>query len=134
MLGSVERMMAVLIEHFQGKWPFWLSPRQVLVVPVHQDHYPYAEEVAKVLYANGFYADADLGPNTMNKKVREGQLKMYNFILVVGGEEVEKRGVNIRTRINKPTAWTKGFLPLDECIAFFKEIAANYERDPVPEA
>merc|ERR1711871_1042920 len=98
MLGSVERCLAVLTEHFQGKWPFWLSPRQVMVVPVHQEHYPYAEEVRQIMYNAGFHADADLGEDTMNQKVRKAQLAQYNFILVVGGDEVEKRGVNVRTR------------------------------------
>ena len=135
MLGSVERMIAVLTEHFQGKWPFWLSPRQIMVVPVHQDHYPYAREVAKLLYDAGFHAEADCGENTMNKKVREAQVAMYNFILVVGGEEVEKRGVNIRTRSNKRlgegNTWAKGYMGLDEAIAFFTEIKNRHERDPL---
>jgi len=131
MLGSVERMIAVLTEHFQGKWPFWLSPRQVMVVPVHQDHYPYAEEVKKTLHDAGFHAEADVGGDVMKAKVRNAQLEMYNFILVVGGDEVEKRGVNIRTRNNQPNEWAKGYVSLDECIAFFNEIKAAKSRDPV---
>jgi len=136
MLGSVERMIAVLTEHFQGKWPFWLSPRQVMVVPVHQDHYPYAEEVAAKLYNAGFYAEADCGEETMNKKVRNAQLSMYNFILVVGQEEIDNRSVNVRTRSNKRlgegNTWAKGLISLDDCVKFFDEIASNHERDPNP--
>jgi len=134
MLGSVERNLAILTEHFQGKWPFWMSPRQVMVVPVHQDHYPYAKEVAKVMHEAGFFAEADCGEETMNKKVRMAQLAQYNFILVVGNDEVEKRGVNVRTRSKEPTAWAKGYMTLDECVGFFKEIDTAKERDPAPEA
>lgn len=79
-LGSVERMMAILIEHFAGKWPFWLSPRQVVVVPVSPPFFGYAEEVANILAAAGLYADADLSDSTLNKKIRNGQIAQYNFI------------------------------------------------------
>ncbi|KAM0788271.1 threonyl-tRNA synthetase [Microbotryomycetes sp. NB124-2] len=97
-LGSVERFVAILTEHFAGKWPFWLSPRQVLVVPVAGPHKPYAEEVRQKLWDAGFYADADLSDNTLPKKVRNGEVAQYNFIFVVGSEEVESRSVNVRNR------------------------------------
>ena len=68
-LGSVERMMAVMIEHTGGKWPFWLSPRQVCVVPIVPTFNEYAEQVQQKLYAAGYEAVADLSSNTMKKKV-----------------------------------------------------------------
>jgi threonyl-tRNA synthetase len=135
MLGSVERMMAVLTEHFQGKWPFWLSPRQIQIVPVHQEHYPYCQHVAKTLREAGFHADADCGEDTMNQKVRKGQLAQYNFILVCGEEEMTKRGVNVRTRSNKRlgegNTWAKGYMSLDDAIAFFQQIKSDHENDPI---
>lgn len=79
-LGSFERMIGILTEHFGGKWPFWLSPRQVLVVPVMPAANDYAVEVQKSFQAKGLYADADLGANTFQKKIRTGQLEQYNFI------------------------------------------------------
>ena len=79
-LGSVERMFAILTEHFGGKWPFWLSPRQVLVVPIMPAVNDYATEVQKLFKDKGFYADVDLSGNTFQKKIRTGQLEQYNFI------------------------------------------------------
>jgi threonyl-tRNA synthetase len=82
-LGSFERFIGILTEHFAGKWPFWLSPRQILVVPVTASAEPYVREVQKILKGEKFYVDSDLGAHTMNKKIRNGQLMQYNFILGV---------------------------------------------------
>ncbi|WFD24763.1 threonine--tRNA ligase [Malassezia equina] len=101
-VGSLERFIAILIENFAGKWPFWLSPRQVLVVPVTQSVYDYAQEVTGLLWDNGFFADADLSDNTLNKKIRNGELAQYNFVFVVGHEEKASRSVNVRNRDNDP--------------------------------
>ncbi|CCD22391.1 threonine--tRNA ligase THS1 NDAI_0A02330 [Naumovozyma dairenensis CBS 421] len=97
-LGSVERMTAILTEHFAGKWPFWLSPRQVLVVPVGVKYQDYAQEVRDQLHNAGFYADVDLTGNTLQKKVRNGQMLKYNFIFIVGEQEMNEKSVNIRNR------------------------------------
>ncbi|XP_065337591.1 threonine--tRNA ligase 1, cytoplasmic-like isoform X1 [Cloeon dipterum] len=101
-LGSVERMIAILTESCAGKWPFWLSPRQCIVVPVGPQFDTYAEEVRKSIYDAGFVceADSDAG-DTMNKKIRNAQLAQFNFILVVGEREKTARTVNVRTRDNK---------------------------------
>uniref|UniRef100_A0A6Q2XCS5 threonine--tRNA ligase n=1 Tax=Esox lucius TaxID=8010 RepID=A0A6Q2XCS5_ESOLU len=96
-LGSVERMIAILTENYAGKWPLWLSPRQVMFVPVN----PTCEEYAKRVKA-GFMADADLDSSCLlNKKIRNAQLAQYNFILVVGEKEKLTNTVNVRTRDNK---------------------------------
>lgn len=80
-LGSVERMVAVLTENFAGKWPFWLSPRQAMVVPVGPPFNDYAKTVKKNMRDAGFCCDADVDDGTtMNKKVRNAQLAQYNFI------------------------------------------------------
>lgn len=97
-LGSVERMTAILTEHFAGKWPFWLSPRQVLVVPVGVKYQEYAQSIRDELVANDFYADVDLTGNTLQKKVRNGQILKYNFIFIVGEQEMNEKSVNIRNR------------------------------------
>jgi len=100
-LGSVERMFAILTEHYAGKWPLWLSPRQVMVVPISGASFEYAEEVRLVIRKAGFFVDADCSDRKMQKKVREAQLEQYNYILVVGAEEAAARTVNVRTRDNK---------------------------------
>merc|ERR1711972_839938 len=101
MLGSVERMMAILTEHWGGKWPLWLSPRQICLAPVDPKFTEYAETVQQRLQTAGFYADVDGSTRTLNKKVREAQQAQYNFILVVGQKEVDEGTVNIRTRANE---------------------------------
>ena len=79
-IGSFERFIAVITEHFAGKWPFWLSPRQVLVIPVMPTVNDYVEEVQRMLRAQKMYADIDISGNTMKKKILFGQLAQYNFI------------------------------------------------------
>lgn len=81
-LGSLERCIAVLCEHFGGKWPFWLSPRQVLVIPVNvATHGAYAEQVRQLLWDAGIYAEADLSMAMLNKRIRAAELSQANFIL-----------------------------------------------------
>ncbi|XP_055133010.2 threonine--tRNA ligase 2, cytoplasmic [Symphalangus syndactylus] len=101
-LGSVERMIAILSENYGGKWPFWLSPRQVMVIPVGPTCEKYALQVSSEFFEEGFMADVDLDHNcTLNKKIRNAQLAQYNFILVVGEKEKVNNAVNVRTRDNK---------------------------------
>jgi threonyl-tRNA synthetase len=96
MLGSVERMIAVLCEHFGGKWPFWLSPRQVCVIPTNHAYDEYAKFVEEQLREQRFHVFADVGDKRMNKKIREAQLSQFNYILIVGENEVANKTVNIR--------------------------------------
>eukprot|EP00918_Siedleckia_nematoides_P023985 GHVU01051733.1.p1 GENE.GHVU01051733.1~~GHVU01051733.1.p1 ORF type:complete len:711 (-),score=89.93 GHVU01051733.1:366-2396(-) len=101
-LGSVERMIAILCENYGGKWPFWLSPRQAVVVPVGPPFDDYAQKVRDEIHAAGFSCEADLDPGTtMNKKIRNNQLAQFNFIFVVGEKEKTNNTVNVRTRDNK---------------------------------
>ncbi|XP_009468051.1 PREDICTED: threonine--tRNA ligase, cytoplasmic-like [Nipponia nippon] len=101
-LGSVERMIAILAENYGGKWPFWLSPRQVMVVPVGPTSEEYARQVCSEFFEAGFMSDVDLDQScTLNKKIRNAQLAQYNFILVVGEKEKANHAVNVRTRDNK---------------------------------
>ncbi len=79
-LGSFERMIGILTEHFGGKWPFWLSPRQILVVPVMPNLNDYAKEVQSIFHEKGLFIDVDTSSNTFQKKIRTGQLEQYNFI------------------------------------------------------
>merc|ERR1712073_203567 len=94
--------MGVLLESWAGKWPFWISPRQVMIVPVAGPFNEYANKVRQELRSLGYMCDTDVdNSNTMNKKVRNAQLAQYNFIFVVGEKEKENNTVNIRTRDNK---------------------------------
>ncbi|XP_037339108.1 threonine--tRNA ligase 1, cytoplasmic [Pungitius pungitius] len=111
-LGSVERMIAILTENYGGKWPLWLSPRQVMVVPVGPTCEEYAQKVKQEFHNKGFMSDVDLDPGcTLNKKIRNAQLAQYNFILVVGEKEKTSNTVNVRTRDNK----VHGERTVEEC-------------------
>ena len=121
MLGSVERMFAVLCEHWGGKWPFWISPRQVMVVPVHADFNEYCDQVRQKLHDAGFYADVDVSKDKFNKKVRNAQVAQYNFQLVVGKNELENGTVNVRTRDNK----VEGEKSVDDLIAMLSELRSS---------
>ncbi|XP_043194710.1 threonine--tRNA ligase 1, cytoplasmic-like isoform X1 [Amphibalanus amphitrite] len=118
-LGSVERMIAILTESYGGKWPFWLSPRQAAVVPVGPAYDAYAEQVRDQVHAAGFCCDADLDAgDTMNKKIRNAQLAQYNFIFVVGEKEQSNGTVNVRTRDNK----VHGEHPVSHVVERFKHL------------
>lgn len=79
-IGSFERFIAVLCEHFSGKWPFWLSPRQILVIPVMKAAEDYVHEIQALFTKARMYCDIDVSGNTLPKKIRNGQLNQYNFI------------------------------------------------------
>ncbi|CAJ1931494.1 unnamed protein product [Sphenostylis stenocarpa] len=97
-LGSVERMFAILLEHYKGKWPFWLSPRQAIVCPVSEKSQSYALQVRDQIHQAGYHVDADTTDRKIQKKVREAQLAQYNYILVVGEEEANTGQVSVRVR------------------------------------
>ncbi|KAJ3515363.1 hypothetical protein NLJ89_g1814 [Agrocybe chaxingu] len=115
-LGSLERFIAIITEHFAGKWPFWLSPRQVLVIPVAAPYKEYAAEIAGRLEGQGLFADVDNGDNTLPKKIRNGEIAQYNFILVVGQEELDARSVNVRNRDDVGTKAKGEMVPLDTVV------------------
>ncbi|ODQ78479.1 hypothetical protein BABINDRAFT_84950 [Babjeviella inositovora NRRL Y-12698] len=130
-LGSVERMTAILAEHFAGKWPFWLSPRQVLVVPVGVGYFEYAETVNAKLKAAGFYSDVDVSGNTLQKKVRNGQMSKYNFIFIVGAEEQAAEGVNIRNRDVQDSQNKNAMVKLDDVIVQLLALKQSKKVDNV---
>jgi len=100
-LGSVERFTAIITEHYAGKWPFWLSPRQVMVVPIGDAFNGFADYVVRQLMLHGFYAEADLSGKTLAKKVREAQMSQWNYVAVVGEKEMTDLSVNVRERGNE---------------------------------
>ena len=122
MLGSVERISAILTEHWGGKWPFWLSPRQCVVVPVDPKYNDYAYDVQDKIHKAGFYVDVDDTTHTLNKKVREGQVAQYNFILVVGEKESTSECVCVRTR----DEMKQDILTVDDFIEKCNMLSASY--------
>ncbi|OCC14516.1 Threonyl-tRNA synthetase [Dissulfuribacter thermophilus] len=98
LLGSLERFFGVLIEHYGGAFPVWLSPVQAIVLTVTERHNPWAEEVKEALTKAGIRAEADLRNEKLGKKIREAQLRKIPYMLIVGDKEVESKTVSPRTR------------------------------------
>lgn len=98
--GSLERFIGIIIEHFAGKLPLWLSPVQAIIVPVNDTVKNYALKVHDKLHNEGVRVKVDLGDDSLNKKIRNAEVKKINYILVVGNKEEKSKTVNIRTRDN----------------------------------
>jgi len=101
--GSVERFFGVLIEHYAGAFPVWLSPTQVVMVPIAERHTSYAEKVAERLREIGVRVEVDARNEKMNAKIREHAMQKVPFMLVVGDKEAEANQVNVRTRGHEKT-------------------------------
>jgi threonyl-tRNA synthetase len=125
-LGSCERMFAILIEHYGGKWPFWLSPRQAMVTPVGQGFIEYGKQVAQAIHDAGFFCDVDTTKKQLPKKIAEAQAQNYNFILVVGPSEKDNGTVTVRRR-DTSNAKDQVTLTVDQLLAYFRQLdAAKY--------
>lgn len=98
--GSVERFFGILIEHFCGRFPLWISPLQVRLLTVADRHQEYADEVCKTIRQAGFHCDVDHTGESVSKKVRNAQLAQINYMLTIGDKELEHRTLNLRTRDN----------------------------------
>src|SRR5579871_1192137 len=101
--GSVERFFGVLIEHYAGAFPVWLSPVQAVMIPISERHAEYANKIAAQLKAAGVRVDVDARNEKMNAKIREHALQKVPFLLVVGDKEAEAGKVNVRTRGKEKT-------------------------------
>ena len=128
--GSFERFIAILCEHFGGKWPFWLSPRQILIVPVMKEVNDYVLELQKIFRENKMHVDVDITGNTLQKKIRTGQLQSYNFIFVIGAQERDSRSVNIRNRDIPETQKMGELVPLDDAVKKLCALRDERRLDP----
>ena len=96
--GSIERFIGVLVEHYAGAFPAWLSPVQVVGIPVHSDYDGYLLDVAAQLRAQGLRVEVDVSDDRMQKKIRNAQKQKVPFMLIAGQEDVEKGAVSFRYR------------------------------------
>jgi threonyl-tRNA synthetase len=101
--GSIERFFGVLIEHYAGAFPVWLSPVQAALIPIAERHVEYAQKVAAQLKAAGVRVEVDSRNEKMNAKIREHAMQKVPFLLVVGDKEAEANKVNVRTRGKEKT-------------------------------
>jgi threonyl-tRNA synthetase len=118
--GSMERFCGMLIEHFAGAFPLWLAPEQIRVLPLSEKSDEYATEVASKLRSAGFRVATDLQSARVQAKIREAQMDLIPYMLVVGPKEQETNSVNIRCRIDGEL----GVMTLDAAVAKLSE-----ERD-----
>ena len=122
LLGSMERFFGVLIEHYAGAFPVWLSPQQAAIIPIADRHLDYAFEVEKQLKAAGIRAKVDNRSERMNAKIRDAQKEKIPYMLVIGDQEEESRRVSLRLRSGD----NPGAMSLDDFIRLAeKEIAEH---------
>lgn len=97
-LGAIERFMGVLIEHYAGAFPFWLSPVQAIIVPIADRHHAYAGQVHRRIAQRKLRVEKDFRNEKLGFRIREAQLRKIPYMLVIGDREVEQQGVSVRTR------------------------------------
>jgi threonyl-tRNA synthetase len=122
LLGSLERFIGILIEHYGGSFPFWLAPVQARVIPVGEAHRDPARGLRERLFGEGFRVDADERDETLGKRVREAELEKVPFVLVYGDRESDE-ALAVRER-----GAGQSTLSFDALLASFRELAA--EADP----
>ena len=123
-LGSIERFIGVITEHFAGALPTWLSPVQVKVLPVTDRAGAYADEIAAKLDAQGYRVEVDQRNEKIGKKIREATLEKVPYMLVVGDRDMENATVSPRTR----TGEDLGAMSLDAFTALLKEVVDTKAR------
>jgi threonyl-tRNA synthetase len=121
LMGSFERFMGILIEHYAGEFPLWLAPVQAAVLPLADRHAEYGREVLTALTAAGVRADLDERTESVGRKIREAELRKVPYMLVVGDREAEQRAVALR----RHREGDQGTLPLDEAVERLAAEAAS---------
>ena len=116
-LGSMERFVGVLIEHFAGAFPLWLAPEQVRVLTVSEKSEAYGRQVLEQLQAAGMRAEGDFRAEKLGAKIRDGQLELVPYMLIVGPKDQEAGAVSVRDRIDGDL----GAMSLDAAVAKFQQ-------------
>lgn len=121
-LGSVERFIGIITEHFAGAFPVWLSPVQVNIIPVNNEyHLEYANEIKNILLENGIRVELDSREEKLGYRMRESQTKKIPFTLIIGDNEASNKTVSYRLFGSKDTT----SLNIDEFISFIKDIISS---------
>jgi len=98
LLGSIERFMAVLIEHYAGDFPLWLTPVQVQILPVLEKNTQYSQKITKLLLDNNLRAEMNVNGETLSKRIREAEMQKIPYILIVGDKEEKNKKIAVRKR------------------------------------
>lgn len=120
---SIERIMALIIEKFQGAFPLWLSPIHVNLIPISKKYNAYAKEVYFKLMQEGLSATIDLSAGTMQNKIKNSQEKLIPYMLIVGQKEQQNTTVSVRPRSDQDL----GMMKIDEFIGIIKQELRNYQ-------
>ena len=104
MLGSLERFLGVLIEHLSGNFPTWLSPIQVIIIPITDKHLDYSYNVYKKFKSQNIRIEIDESNERMNAKIRNAQLRKIPYMFIIGDNEISSKTVSVRTRNGKETS------------------------------
>ncbi|MBU2235709.1 threonine--tRNA ligase [Patescibacteria group bacterium] len=96
--GSMERFVGIMIEHFGGAFPTWLSPVQVYIIPVGKDHFKHSEELGKLLKSEGVRSEVDLNRETVGYKIRKAEKLKVPYMLVIGDKEIKEKILTVRSR------------------------------------
>ena len=97
-LGTQERFIGFLIEHFAGNFPLWLAPEQTIILPINENVIQYAEKINATLIDKGFRSSVDKRNEKISKKVRDAELKKIPYMLIVGDKEMESNSVSVRKK------------------------------------
>lgn len=125
-MGSIERFMAICIEEYVGRFPTWLSPMQVLILPISEKVEHYAESVLEALKGANLRADVDRSSDTLGKKIRNAHKRKVPYMLIVGPKEVETNTVSVRDRSEQE----QGSLPLEDFISRVRNDIALRRQAP----
>jgi threonyl-tRNA synthetase len=129
LLGSMERFVGGLIEHYAGAFPAWLAPVQVVLIPITDDQVPYAQEVASALSGSGFRVEIDTGRDRMQAKIRNAQLQKVPYMVVTGKREAEAGTIAVRAR----TGDDLGAMSVDAFTAMLSDLVASKSLALAPE-
>ncbi|MFN2270417.1 MAG: His/Gly/Thr/Pro-type tRNA ligase C-terminal domain-containing protein, partial [Anaerolineae bacterium] len=121
LLGSLERFFGVLVEHYAGAFPVWLSPVQVKLIPIADRHVEYARSVAERLHAAGLRAEVDESDERMQAKIRDAQMEKIPYMLIIGDQEMEAGQVNLRMRDGQKP----GAMSADDFVALAQKAVAE---------
>jgi threonyl-tRNA synthetase len=99
--GSLERFIGIITEHFNGKFPLWMSPNQIKVMTLNDDAKEYAQKIHKDLFDSGFQVELNDKSESMGKKAREAQIQRFNYLLTVGEKEMKENKIAVRKRDSK---------------------------------
>ena len=121
LLGSIERFVAILIEHYAGAFPVWIAPVQVMMIPIADRHEEYCQQAAERMREAGLRVEVDARGERMNRKIRNAQMQKIPYMLVVGDRDVEAGKVSVRLRSEQ----SLDAMDVDTFIAAATKVAAD---------